>query len=315
MIKSKNRHIRKILFLLVGLISCFVEAQQEAQYTQYMYMTQVFNPAFAGNRGIMSLKALVRSQWIDVEGSPKTSVFSFDTPIGENEKMGLGLSIINDQIGPLTETNIAIDYAYSLSFMFSKLTFGLKVGVNAFDINFSRLNIYDPTDPYIGYAVDNKYQPQIGAGIFFNTQNYYLGLSAPNLLEKQYFNLVQSESSFFSSFSEKIHFYFISGYVFDALPSLKIKPASLVKVVKGSPVQWDLSLNFLINNNFSFGVANRLDSAITSMAGIQVSDALMIGFSYDFSTTEIQKYATGSFEVFFRIDLGTNKKILTPRFF
>ena len=132
MIKSKNRHSRKILFLLVGLVSCFAMAQQEAQYTQYMYMTQVFNPAFAGNRGIMSLKALVRSQWVDVEGAPKTSVFSFDTPIGENEKMGLGLTIINDQIGPLTETNIAIDYAYSLSFMFSKLTFGLKVGCQRF---------------------------------------------------------------------------------------------------------------------------------------------------------------------------------------
>ena len=107
----------------------------------------------------------------------------------------------------------------------------------------------------------------------------------------------------------------IGGYVFDLLPSLKFKPATLVKAVRGTPIQWDLSLNFLLNNNFTFGVANRLDSAITGLAGIQVSDALMIGLSYDFTTTEIEDYSSGSFEVFIRIDFGTNRKILTPRFF
>jgi type IX secretion system PorP/SprF family membrane protein len=315
MIKSLISHIRKIVLLSLGMLPCIIYSQQEAQYTQYMYMTQVFNPAYAGNRGIMSLKALARSQWIDIEGAPTTAVLTFDTPIGEAEKVGLGLSIINDQIGPTTETNIAIDYAYSLSFMFSKLTFGLKVGLNSFDINFNRLNIHDETDPYIGYAIDNQFQPQIGVGAYFNTEKFYLGLSAPNLLKKQYFDLVESESSFFSSLSDKIHVYLIGGYVFDVLPSLKFKPASLIKVVKGSPIQWDLSFNFLLNDNFSFGVANRLDSAITALAGIQVSNGAMIGFSYDFSTTEIKKYATGSFEVFFRIDIGANKKILTPRFF
>jgi len=313
---KRNLNISQIISsILLVLISFSNYAQQEAQFTQYMYATQIFNPAYSGNRGIMSLKFLGRSQWLDIEGSPKTSILAFDTPIGRTENMGLGLSVFNDQIGPVDETNFSIDYAYSIRFMFSKLTFGLKAGLNSMDINFSKLNIYDNTDPYINYVIDNKFQPQVGVGIFFNSENYYLGLSAPNLLEKRFFELAESSSSFFSRVSDNIHFYLIGGYVFDLLPSLKFKPATLVKAVRGTPLQWDLSLNFLLNNNFTFGIANRLDSAITGLAGIQVSDALMIGLSYDFTTTEIEDYSSGSFEVFIRIDFGTNRKILTPRFF
>ena len=141
MIKKKIKIWQIILSILLGLISFSNFAQQEAQFTQYMYATQIFNPAYSGNRGIMSLKFLGRSQWLDIEGSPKTSILAFDTPIGKSENMGLGLSVFNDQIGPVNETNFSIDYAYSIRFMFSKLTFGLKAGVNSMDISFSKLNI------------------------------------------------------------------------------------------------------------------------------------------------------------------------------
>ena len=194
MIKKKLNIWQIILSILLGLISFSNFAQQEAQFTQYMYATQIFNPAYSGNRGIMSLKFLGRSQWLDIEGSPKTSILAFDTPIGKSENMGLGLSVFNDQIGPVNETNFSIDYAYSIRFMFSKLTFGLKAGVNSMDISFSKLNIYDNTDPYINYVIDNKFQPQVGVGIFFNSEKYYLGLSAPNLLEKRFFELAESLS-------------------------------------------------------------------------------------------------------------------------
>lgn len=310
-----NRVFRKYLFVLLGLVSSSLCGQQESQFTQYMHIPQFFNPAYAGNRGIMSLRTITRSQWVDLEGAPKTSLISFDTPVGADSKVGLGGTIFYEQIGPLTETNFSFDYSYSINFMFSKLSFGLKAGLNSYDIDFNKLNIYDRTDPYIGFSVDNKFQPQIGVGIFYNTQSYYMGISAPNLLERKYFDLVDTESSFFSTFSKKIHLYFIGGYVFDLNPSLKFKPATLVKVVKGSPIQWDLSLNFILNNNFTFGVANRIDSAITTMAGIQLSDSMMIGFSYDFTSTEIRNSTSGSFEVLFRFDFGTNRKILTPRFF
>ncbi|MDG2492729.1 MAG: type IX secretion system membrane protein PorP/SprF [Flavobacteriaceae bacterium] len=310
-----NRALRKYLFVYLGLVSSFVLGQQESQFTQYMFVPQIFNPAYAGNRGITSLRLLARSQWLDLEGAPKTNLISFDSPLGSEGKVGLGGTIFYEQIGPLTETNFSIDYSYSINFMFSKLSFGLKAGLNSYDIDFNKLNIYDQTDPYIDYAVNNKYQPQIGVGIFYNTQKYYLGVSAPNLLEKKYFDLVDEASSFFTTFSKEIHLYVFGGYVFDLHPSLKFKPATLVKAVKGSPIQWDISLNFIVNNNFTFGVANRIDSAITTLAGIQLSDSMMVGFSYDFATTEIRNSTSGTFEVLFRFDFGTNKKILTPRFF
>ena len=184
----------KIPVIIIALfLSTKVISQQDAQYTNYMYNTQMVQPAYVGSRGFTSITALARTQWVDLEGAPETTTISFDTPIGKNDNMGIGLSLFTDKIGPTAENRITIDYAFAINFIWSKLTFGLKAGINEFEIDYTRLNIADDNDPLVQYNA-NKIQPRFGLGIYFNTEEYYLGISAPNILETNYYDELNIES-------------------------------------------------------------------------------------------------------------------------
>jgi len=304
------------------LLGCFSgKAQQDPQFTQYMYNTQVVNPAYAGSRDVLSFGLLYRTQWVGVTGAPKTATLTADTPIGKLENMGLGLSIVRDELGPAVETNITVDYSYSLSLSdASLLTFGLKGGFEILDVDFSKLNIDDEGDIF-ERNIDNKVEPQIGAGMYFNTNRFYAGLSVPNFLTTKHFD--ESDIDYpddpgaeVSSGADHLHYFFIAGYVFDLSENLKFKPATFVKAVKGAPIQLDLSANFLIIEKFTAGVAYRLDAAWSAMLGFQATDQIFIGFGYDYDTTDIQKYHDGSYEFMVRFDVFNKpERVLTPRFF
>ena len=306
-------------FLLLILLSVNISfSQQDAQYTQYMYNTQVINPGYIGSKDFLSLGLLYRSQWVGFDGAPKTGTFTASTPLGELKRMGLGLSIVSDQIGPSTETSVVADYAYALILSeTARLSFGVKGGFNILDVDYTKLNIYDPNDPQFSENVNGELQPQIGAGIYFNTDKYYLGFSVPNLLNSKHYNADRLDNINVSEFAkERLHYFFIAGYVFTISENLKFKPATMLKFVSGSPVQADVSANFLINNKFTLGAAYRWDAAITAMAGFQISEKLFLGLGYDFDTTNIQQYNDGSYEIFLRFDIPDKiEKILTPRFF
>ena len=158
------------LLLLVFMSVSLSFSQQDSQYTQYMYNTQVINPGYIGSKDVLSFGLLYRSQWVGFEGAPKTGTFTISSPIGETKKMGIGLSIVSDQIGPATETNIVADYSYSLMFSdVSRLSFGVKAGVNFLDVDYTKLNIYDVNDFQFEENINNRLYPQIGAGIYYNT--------------------------------------------------------------------------------------------------------------------------------------------------
>lgn len=284
-------------------------AQQDAQFTQYMYNTINVNPAYAGSRGAMSIFALHRSQWVGLDGAPTTNAVSINTPFNSS-RMGLGVSIINDKIGPTTENNISTDLSYTVPTSETmKLSFGIKASVNMFDLNINKLNAEQP-DPYLqGY--NNKISPNIGAGVYLHSDKAYLGLSIPNFLESNVYNDNDRKVN-----KEKMNFYFIAGYVFDLNYNLKFKPALLTKMVQGSPLQVDVSGNFLISDKFTLGLAYRWSASASAMAGFQVSDALYIGYGYDLETTKLDNYNSGSHEVFLRYEIfKKNNKITTPRFF
>ena len=307
---SKTNYFLIVIFIHFGLV-----AQQDAQYTNYMYNTQIVNPAYVGNRGLTSINLLARTQWLDLDGSPETTALSIDSSIGENERMGIGLSVFSDKIGPTSENRVNIDYSYAINFLWSKLTFGIKAGLVEMDIDYSKLNIANLSDPLLQYNY-NKIQPRLGLGFYFNTEKYYLGFSAPNLLETRYYDELNIENTFFSKVSDRIHYYLIAGYVFDISSKVKVKPASLIKVVRGAPVQWDLSMNFLFNYKVTLGISNRLDSAISALGGFQLSDNFFVGLSYDYTAHQIKNFNDGTYELILRIDLmNKDRKILTPRFF
>ncbi|MEL4307447.1 PorP/SprF family type IX secretion system membrane protein [Joostella sp. CR20] len=308
---NKKLHFYALVLLVVVMFwgSNSAYAQQESQYTQYMYNTVTINPAYAGSRGVLSFNGLYRSQWVGLDGAPETMAFSANTPIGLG-KVGLGLSFGNDKIGPSTETTVAADFSYTIKTNNDlKISFGLKGGFNSLNVDVNKLNPDQPLDPSL-YNID-KVSAVVGVGFYIHNEKWYVGLSSPNVLETKYYDDVAVSTA-----SEKAHIYLIGGYVFDLSRSVKFKPAVLTKAVVGAPLAIDLSANFLINEKFTLGAAYRFDAAVSALAGFQVSDNLMIGYAYDYDTTDLGNYNAGSHEIILRFELGTIvRRVVSPRFF
>lgn len=304
---------KRILFIAFILMSIMSYSQQDSQFTQYMYNTVNINPAYAGSRGVLSIFGLHRNQWVGLDGAPVTNTFSLNTPISKS-KMGLGLSFINDRIGPSDENTISVDVSYSVPTSENfKLSFGVKGTANLLNIDFTKLSQYDPGDVLGTTNIDNKFSPNIGAGIYYHSDRSYIGFSVPNFLETEHFN---KENSTASIASERMHYHLIAGHVFDLTGNIKLKPAVLGKLVQGAPLQVDISANFLFNEKFTFGAAYRWSAAVSGMVGFQVSDSWMIGYAYDMETTKLAKYNSGSHEIFLRYELFKNyDKVVSPRFF
>jgi len=311
--------MRHYILLLIAFISVnLTKAQQDPQYTQYMYNTQVVNSGYMGSKDALGLGLLYRSQWVGFEGAPKTGTFTIHSPIGILKRMALGLSIVNDKIGPSDKTNFIVDYSYSLILSdASRLSFGLKAGIDVFNVDYTKLNFYDGTDPQFQDNIDNKIIPQVGAGIFYNTDKLYLGLSVPNFFNSKHYNESSIDDVEKDAIAiDRLHYFFIAGYVFNISDHLKFKPATMVKAVSGSPLQADVSGNFLIHDKLTLGGAYRWDAAFSAMAGFQITNQLFIGMGYDFQTTDVEKYSDGSYEVFIKFDVfKKTERILTPRFF
>ncbi len=306
-----------ILILVVIFAACYSgNAQQDPQYTQYMYNTQVVNPAYAGSREALSIGALYRSQWVGLDGAPKTFTLSGHAPVGESN-VGLGMSIVRDEIGPSTETWANIDLSYTIQTSEQgKLAFGVKTGASILDINYGDLTIADPND-IPESTIDNKVNFQIGAGAFYYTEKFYVGLSVPNFVESTYFDEASVENSNINALGkERLHYFLITGYVFDLSDNVKFKPSVMTKMVTGSPLQMDGSANFLFYDKFTLGAAYRWSAAWSAMVGFQMTDQIFLGFGYDRETTDLTKFNDGSFEVFLRFELfRKTERILSPRFF
>lgn len=300
---------RILLFALMftGVVSY---AQQDAQFTQYMYNTINVNPAYAGSRGAMSIFALHRTQWVGLDGAPVTNAVSVNTPIN-GSNLGLGVSLINDKIGPTVENNFSADLSYTIPVSeTSKLSFGLKLSANLFDLDVLKLDPVDSSDPTL-QNLNNKFSPNIGAGVYWHSDKAYVGLSVPNFIETNNYN-----DNDVAIYKEQINYYLIAGVVFDLSDSVKFKPAILTKMVQGAPLQMDISGNFMFMNKFTLGVAYRWSAAMSAMVGFQVTDGMYIGYGYDHETTNLNNYSSGSHEIFLRYEIFNNiDKITTPRFF
>jgi type IX secretion system PorP/SprF family membrane protein len=306
----------KLIGLVLMLLSGLIHAQQDAQFTQYMYNTININPAYAGSRGVLSIFGLHRTQWVGLDGAPVTNTASVNTPIN-GTNIGLGVSVINDRIGPSNESNIAVDFSYSIPVSETyKLSFGLKGTANLLDVDFSKLNQYDKNDYVFDTNIDNKFSPNIGVGLYLHSDNTYIGLSAPSLLETKHFDRYAGTGSNSHIAKENMNLYLIAGHVFDLSYNVKFKPSLLTKYVQGAPLQVDLSGNFLINEKFVAGVAYRWSAAISAMVGFQATDSWFIGYGYDLETTRLSNYNSGSHEIFLRYELFNKyNRIISPRFF
>jgi len=278
-----------------------------------MYNTVSVNPGYAGSRGHMSIAALHRSQWVGLDGAPSTQTLNIHSPIGFNG-VGLGMSIVNDKIGPTSETYFDIDFSYTINTSTDgRLSFGLKGTGHLLDVRFSELNQIAP-DTSLEQDIDNRFSPNFGAGVYYHTDKFYAGLSVPRILQTVHFK----DGPAPSTAKEQMNFYFITGYVWDLNPNLKFKPTLLTKLVTGAPLQVDLSANFMLSEKFILGAAYRWDAAFSALLGFNISNKFLIGMAYDREITELGNaiYNDGSFEVILRYDfISTKGNLKSPRFF
>ena len=292
----------RIITFITMLLAAVVYGQQDAQFTQYMYNTISINPAYAGSRGVMSIFALHRTQWVGLDGAPTTNAASINTPIS-NSNLGLGLSFVNDKIGPTNENTISADLSYTIPTSENfKLSFGMKATANLFNLNVNKLNPVDQGDSQF-QNLRNVFTPNIGAGIYYHSDKAYLGLSVPNFIQTNRY-----DDNEVVIFKEKMNYYLIGGYVFDLSNDIKFKPAFLTKLVKGSPLQVDASANFMFVEKVVVGVAYRWSAAMSAMVGFQVTDGMYIGYGYDLETTNLENYNSGSHEVFLRYEIFKNNE-------
>ena len=284
-------------------------AQQDAQFTQYMYNTVNVNPGYAGSRGALSIFGLHRTQWVGVDGAPSTNAVSVNSPINDSN-LGVGLSFVNDKIGFTSENAISADISYTVQTSETfKLSFGIKGTGNFFNVDGSKANFADNSETINKL---NEFTPNVGAGVYFHSDKAYVGLSVPNFITNKY----KYDSDTKTAYQEKMSYYLIAGYVFDLSPNTKFKPAVMAKAVSGAPLQADISANFMFFDKLVLGAAYRWDAAVSGMAGFQITDGLFIGYAYDYDTTDLNNYSKGSHEVFLRFELFSNyNKIISPRFF
>jgi type IX secretion system PorP/SprF family membrane protein len=283
------------IFFLVA-VSCY--AQQNSQYNQYIFNELVINPAYAGTKGIVNANAFYSKQWVGVDGSPSTQTVSIEGPA--SDKVGLGLQIINDNIGAQSQKSVFGDYSYKLQVNEKyKLALGLALGASYFSIDGTELTTTSPDDPAVPKNVEGKLLLDAQTGLFFYGERFYAGLSVTDLLAN-----VFKDDPFYVK--QMRHYYITSGYVFDVLPKLKVKPSILYKHVYKSPSNIDVNAFLLYDQKYWLGVTYRFGSklfvndllsntlenrdAIVIMAEYSINDKLRIGYAYTITTSVLKNY-------------------------
>lgn len=301
--------------ILLVLVTLCAKAQQDAMFTHYMNNTLSVNPAYAGTRNALTLTGLHRSQWVGFEGAPVTQTITVHSPIIKN-KMGLGISLINDKIGPVNTCGAQASYSYYIDMGDrSKLAMGLNAGVNMMQAGLTDLTIIDADDQALSQNINSKLLPNFGFGLYYRRPSLYVGLSAPRLLENNYF---ENSNGSTTISKENRHYYLIGGLVTRLSPQVNFKPTALLKATVGAPIEADITATFIFNKRFLMGGMVRSNDALGILAGYYITPQLHAGYSYDWSyNLRTFKYNQGSHEVMLSYDLifKNEDKIRSPRYF
>jgi type IX secretion system PorP/SprF family membrane protein len=248
---------------------------------------------------------------VGIDGAPSTQSFTVHSPLA-NDKIGLGFSAVNDNLGPSNELYLDANFSYTLMLSYStRLALGVKAGARMLNVDWTKGRFYDDSDVLLNSNIDNKFSPSIGAGAYLYGEKWYVGASVPNFIRSDYYDDVQESVNL-----ERLHYYLMAGYVFDLSEGLKFKPAMLARGVSGAPISLDVSANFLIQDTFTIGAGYRWDDSVSVLAGFQINKNFFVGYSYDYTTTDLNKYNDGSHEILLRFQLSPKtNQIKSPRFF
>ncbi len=309
------KNISFILVLFSGTLTS--NAQQDPMYTHYMNNTLIVNPGYAGSRDALTITALHRSQWVGFDGAPSTQTLTAHSPIC-NEHTGIGLSVLNDNIGPTNNTSAFAYYAYRMKLNEkSKLALGLSGGVNIFQAQLSTLDLDQQTDPSFQSNINNKVTPNFGFGAYYSRERFYAGVSIPYLLQNNYSEIVQTNGNTLLA-KEQRHYFFIAGMLFNLSDNLAFKPTTLIKMTPAAPVQADLTASFIIAKKLLLGAMIRTGDSFGALVGFNITEQFHIGYSYDWSYgLKTAKYNQGSHEILLRYDFifSSKNQIHSPRNF
>ncbi len=316
--------MQRLIFSLLFSCLCLLGfSQQEEQYTQFMYFKPGYNPGAAGSNDAPCFSLIARNQWIGLEGAPQAQLLSFNMPVF-NKRVGIGANIIRQTIGITEKYSAETLYSYRIPVGRGILGMGLQASVRFIRMNFSRAESIQPSaqDDAIPGDIQSKYVPNFGAGLYYSNQRYYVGLSVPRLLENN-IDLADSDETIST---EVRHIYAMAGILIDLNDFVQMQPQVLLKYVPGAPFDGDANLNFIFAEKFTTGISYRLGGSkrsgigesVSAVLGIQLSESILFGLSYDFTLSELKNYNSGTVEGVFRYCIGgrsQGNEYVSPRFF
>jgi type IX secretion system PorP/SprF family membrane protein len=300
------KNLNLIIFIAVFMIGQIANAQQQAMFSQYMHNGLAINPAYAGSQESLSMTALVRQQWVGVEGSPSTQTVSGHMPF-EKKRIGVGLMVLHDKITVNDQTGVYGSYAYKIPLQKGQLALGVQAGFTFYSSTFSEISLTDQT---FATADVSEFHPNFGFGAYYSTERFYAGFSIPQLVESKF----DKNNPDINGLIRR-HYFIHSGYVFDLNHEFKLKPNILVKIVDGASLEIDWNANFYYKNLIGLGLSWRTMDAFVALLHVQVTNNLQFGYAYDITTTSIRKVSYGSHELFLNYRISLSKsKIITPRY-
>ncbi len=311
--------MKKSSLILIAIVfaSLASKAQYDAMFTQYMFNEMYINPAYAGSKDAMAVNALHRQQWVSFPGRPVTTTFSLHGPL-MNNKMGLGISLLNESIGKLNRNLAYLDYAYRIKAgKKGTLSFGLMAGIHNQINKLSELKATESGDIQVSNNTPSIIAPNFGAGIYYYTRTFYAGLSVPRMVDDSYkFSSTGNFDKSTTLNAQKFHYYLTVGNVFEISDALKIKPQAMVQVVQNAPLLYNVNVNVLIKNLIWAGVSYRSGADVSAILGVQVNPQFIVSYSYDYTLNDIQKYSKGSHEIALGYVFSyKQRKVVTPRYF
>ncbi|HNQ12876.1 MAG TPA: type IX secretion system membrane protein PorP/SprF [Bacteroidia bacterium] len=308
--------MRKIVLIYFMCMTSVVQvnAQFEPQFTQYMFNEMFINPAYAGVRENISATAFYRNQWVGIEGAPKTQTFSIHGPVYKN-KVGIGLSVMNEEIGVMHQFAALSNYAYRINTGAGNLAFGLQLGVVNFQENLADLITVDPNDQQFLENTPTKTAFNAGYGMYFNNKKFFAGISIPRMVYNK-INVAAGNKVENTVDIRNWHYFLTSGYVWTLSEDLKLKTSTMIKAVDGAPLSMDFNAMFLIKEMLWIGGGYRSEDAVAAMVQFQFNDQLRAGYSFDYTLSRLQNYNSGTHEIMMGYDFSFNKKkVITPRYF
>ncbi len=305
-------HMKNSLTAFLLFLASLSFAQQDPLFSQYMFNKLAINPGYAGSRDVLTVDALYRYQWVNIDGSPRTFSASVHSPL-RNQHIGLGLNVYSDVIGPSVMQGGLATFTYRILFPDAKLSFGLQAGVKYSDINWAMVKPFDMEDPSLVHQLKNKAVPDANFGIYYYSKKYFVGLSSKQLLQNQMSIVSVNGKDEFTKLLR--HFYGMAGAAFPLSDQVVFRPSVLVKFVQNAPPQLDLNASFLFAGAFWLGASYRSEKALSLMTEFNITQSLRIGYSYDIWFNELGAYNKGSHEIRLGFDFDIFARMLTPRYF